>query len=131
MAQTDFSPNLKETGSFQSVFLSSLTNVVHLPHLLSKNEQRRSCPDGTFNGNDVQNGTGNVSELIELGYPVSSSSVVEPAGVLASSPASSELIEPGFSASSSSSHVVGLQGHPFGVEPAGSSSSVAAPHLTT
>ena len=113
------------------MFLSSLTNVVHLRRLLSKNEQRRSCPDGTFNGNDVQNGTGNASELIELGYPVSSSSVVEPAGVLASSSASSELIEPGFSASSSSSHVVVLQGHPSGVEPAGSSSSVAAPHLTT
>ena len=57
--------------------------------------------------------------------------VVEPAGVLASSSASSELIEPGFSASSSSSHVDVLQGHPSGVEPAGSSSSVAAPHLTT
>ncbi len=42
-----------------------------------------------------------------------------------------ELIELGFSASSSSSHVVVLQGHPSGVEPAGSSSSVAAPHLTT
>ena len=42
-----------------------------------------------------------------------------------------ELIELGFSASSSSSHVDVLQGHPSGVEPAGSSSSVAAPHLTT
>ena len=71
------------------------------------------------------------SELIELGFPVSSSSVVEPSGALASSSASSELIEPGFSASSSSSHVVVLQGHPSGVEPAGSSSSVAALYLTT
>ena len=71
------------------------------------------------------------SELIELGFPVSSASVVEPSGALASSSASSELIEPGSSASSSSSLVVGLQGHPFGVEPAGSSSSVAAPHSTT
>ena len=61
----------------------------------------------------------------------SSSSLVEPAGVLASSSASSELIEPSYPVSSSSSHVAGLQGHPFGVEPAGSSSSVAAPHLTT
>ena len=71
------------------------------------------------------------SELVELGYPVSSSSVVEPAGVLASSSAPSELIELGFPVSSSSSHVDDLQGHPSGVEPAGSSSSVAAPHLTT
>ena len=61
----------------------------------------------------------------------SSSSLVEPAGVLASSSASPELIEPSYPVSSSSSHVAGLQGHPFGVEPAGSSSSVAAPHLTT
>ena len=71
------------------------------------------------------------SDLVELGFPMSSSSVVEPAGVLVSSSASSELIEPGFSASSSSSHLVGFHGHPFGVEPAGSSSSVAALHLTT
>ena len=90
-----------------------------------------------LSGNDGHNFTFGASEfvpasdLVELGFPVSSSSVVEPAGVLASSSASSELIEPGFSASSSSSHVVVLQGHPSGVEPAGSSSSVAAPHLTT
>ena len=71
------------------------------------------------------------SELVELGFPASSSSVVEPPGVLASSSASSELIELGFPVSSSSSHVDDLQGHPSGVEPAGSSSSAAAPHLTT
>ena len=43
----------------------------------------------------------------------------------------SELIELGFPVSSSSSHVDDLQGHPSGVEPAGSCASVAASsHLT-
>ena len=42
----------------------------------------------------------------------------------------SELIELGYPAISSSQGV-DLQGHPSGVEPAGSSASVAASHLTT
>ena len=80
MAQTDFSPNLKETGFLQSVFLSSLTNVVHLPRLLCKNEQHRSCLDGTFNGTKIQNGTEEfvpAQELEELGYPTSSPEEIE------------------------------------------------------
>ena len=60
--------------------------MVHLPRLLCKNEQRRSCLDGTINGTEIQNGTElaeefvPASELADHGYPMSSPEEIELTG---------------------------------------------------